>query len=309
MGIKVDEHMKPLSYFIRKNPSLDYYQQGERIEVSADEIIHIYDKKFASQVRGFPILSSVMLELNSLNEYQRAEINASLLNALYMGIFQKTSSDANSYDEYDEKQIDDNGDVATTLQSNVFRYAPDGYTLKNIQSNHPNSNVKQFAKSILKQIAGALGLSYNKIASDYESTSYSSLRQANIQDAVTVKSYQQFFIDNWKNVQYQEFLKYLLLSDLTNLPYSKINKFLEHDFQGRQFQYLDPAKQMQAIQLRLSLGLSSPLEQIASLGKDPYFVLDSWAKWNQMLKDRGLKLSETMSMISNITDEKIEEEI
>jgi len=38
------------------------------------------------------------------------------------------------------------------------------------------------------------------------------------------------------------------------------------------------------------------------MGKDPYFVLDSWAKWNALLKERGLKLSETMPLISNITE-------
>ncbi|MBR4315474.1 MAG: phage portal protein [Alphaproteobacteria bacterium] len=36
MGIKTDEHNKPLSYFIRKNKSADYYLSGERIEVKAD---------------------------------------------------------------------------------------------------------------------------------------------------------------------------------------------------------------------------------------------------------------------------------
>jgi hypothetical protein len=36
MGVKVDQHGKPLSYFIRKNRSLDYYLQGEREEIKAD---------------------------------------------------------------------------------------------------------------------------------------------------------------------------------------------------------------------------------------------------------------------------------
>jgi capsid protein len=35
---------------------------------------------------------------------------------------------------------------------------------------------------MLKGVAGALGMSYNKISSDYESTSYSSLRQSNMED-------------------------------------------------------------------------------------------------------------------------------
>ena len=54
---------------------------------------------------------------------------------------------------------------------------------------------------------------------------------------------------------------------------------------------------MAAIQMRLALGLSSPIQEIHNLGKDPYDVLDSWAKWNAMLKDRGLKIANTLEMI------------
>lgn len=36
MGIKVNEHNKPLSYFIRQNKNTDFYLTGERIEVPAE---------------------------------------------------------------------------------------------------------------------------------------------------------------------------------------------------------------------------------------------------------------------------------
>ena len=302
MGIKVDAHYKPLSYFIRKNSSADYYLSGERQEVKASEIIHLYKKQYAEQVRGFTPLAPVLIDLNALQEYKTAEINASLLNSAFMGIWEKQSSSADAFNDFNDDAVDENGDVAFELENNVFRYAPDGYKLSQIANNHPNSNVGGFIKAILKGVAGALGMSYNKISSDYESTSYSSLRQSNIEDAVTIKQIQQFMIDNWKNIQYAEWLKHLLISDLTNLPYSKIDKFMSHEFQARNFEYLDPQKEMQSIQMRLSLGLSSPIQEIHNLGKDPIDVLNSWQKWNQMLKDRGLKISSTMQMIENAPD-------
>lgn len=298
MGVKVDQHNKPISYFIRKNKSLDYYLSGEREQVKADQIIHIYKKLFPSQVRGYTPLSAVLLTLNSIEEYKRAQINAAILNSAFMGIWEKQSASAtDAYQQYDQDQIDKNGDIATQLETNVFRFSPDGYKLNQISNNHPNSNVGGFFKAMLKGVAGALGMSYNKISSDYESTSYSSLRQSNMEDQIAVKDLQQFIIDKWKQKQFAEWLKYLLLSDLTNLPYSKIDKFMKHDFRGRNFEYLDPNKEMQSIQLRLALGLSSPIEEIHNLGKNPQDVLNSWQKWNQMLKDRNLKVASTMQMI------------
>ena len=72
MGIKIDKHNKPLSYFYRKSSSADYYLSGEREEIKASDIIHIYRKQFADQVRGYTPLSAVLLDLNSLEEYKRA---------------------------------------------------------------------------------------------------------------------------------------------------------------------------------------------------------------------------------------------
>lgn len=297
MGIKVDQHYKPLSYFVRKNRNIDYYTAGQREQVKASEIIHVFQRRFAGQVRGYPLLSSVLLSLSAIEEYKRCEIDASIINSAFMGIWEQTNSAADAYDQYDD-EIDENGDVATQLEANSFRFAPRGFKLSQITNNHPNSNVATFFKTMLKGVAGALGMSYNKISSDFESTSYSSLRQSNMQDSVTVKEIQQFIIDNWKDLQYAEWLKYLLLTDLTNLP-CKIDKFLSHDFQGRNFEYLDPQKEMQAINMRLSLGLSSPIEEITNLGKDPIDVLNSWSKWHEMLKQRGLQISNTMQLLEN----------
>lgn len=299
MGIKVDQHYKPISYFMRKSNSANYYLTGERVEIPADEIIHIYRQQFCNQCRGFTPLSSVLLTLNSIEEYKHAEVSAAILNSAFMGIWIQNSGN-NAIDEYDQSEVDQQGDIATELQGNVFRFAPKNHTLQQIQSQHPNSNIKQFLKCLLKGISAALGMSYNKINSDVSQTSYSSLRQANIEDQLTVKQLQTFLIENWKNIQYAEWLKYLLLSDLTNLPYSKIDKFMIHDFQGRNFQYLSPKEQLAAIQIRLSLGLSSPIEEIHNLGKSPQDVLNSWAKYLQMLKDRGLKMADTIPMLENI---------
>lgn len=310
MGIKVDEHEKPISYFLRKNRSLDYYLAGERIEIPADEIIHIYQKKFAYQTRGYTPLAPALLELNSLDEYKRAEIDASILNANWFGVWEAQNNDADSYSQYDEDEVDEKGDIPVQLESNVIRYAPKNYKLNSVSSNHPNTNVDAFQKAMLKGISASLGVSYNHLASDYESINYSSLRQANLDDEATFKELQQMIIDNWKEIQYAEWLKYLLLSDLTILPYSKIEKFSEHDFRGVSMPYIDPAKEFKAIQMRLALGLSSPIEEMHNLGIDPLDVANSIQKWQSILKDRNIKLNNNiyLDQNDNINDNPEQEE-
>lgn len=290
MGIKVDEHYKPLAYYIRKNKSADYYLSGEVEEIPADEIIHIYRKQFASQVRGYTPLAPVIVALAGLEQYRISEIDSAILSAAYMGIWERNGA-ATDYAEFEDTEADANGDVAYQVQSGAFRYAPEGYNLKSIQSNHPNNNFGAFFKAAIKGIASSLGISSNKLNSDYESVNYSSLRQANSEDIAAWRELQQFFIDNWKNVQYADWLKYLLISDLTNLPYSKIEKFLVHDFRGRAWEYLDPVKEFSAIKIKLSMRLTDPITEIEKMGLDADDVLNNWQRWQQKLKARNLTIS------------------
>lgn len=290
-GIKVNEHYKPLSYFIRKDRSADYYLAGERVEVPANQIIHIYRKLFPDQVRGFSTLAPVLLNLNSLEEYKRAQISAAIINSAFFGVYQQMSSTSDSYDDYSEEEVDKNGDIATELQSNAIRWCPSGYKYQQVSVNHPNPNVPTFFKGMLKNIASALGLSYNKLASDYQSVNYSSLRQANLEDEVFIKNLQGFIISNWKDIEFAEWLKNLLATDITDLPYTKLDKFMEHVFTARNFEYLDPSKELQAVEKRLQLGLSSPIEEIHNMGRDPIDTLNSWQKFNEMCKQRGLKFN------------------
>ena len=308
MGVEIDEHYKPLAYWIRKNRSANYYLQGERVRVSASEIIHLYKKQYAGQVRGYTPLAACIHSLAGLETYKKAEINASLLNSCYMGIWEEKDADADAYSQYDEEQIDDAGDVATELETNVFRFAPKGYSLKNIQATHPNSNVGAFLKAMIKGIASALGVSSNKLNSDYESVNYSSLRQANMEDVQAWREYQQLMISGWKNLQFADWLKCLLLSDLTNLPFSKFEKFLSHDFRGRSWEYLDPAKEYAAIKLKMEMRLTNPILELEKQGLDVDDVLDGWQLFEAKCKARGLTpINPAEIVVEQPVDEEVEE--
>lgn len=290
MGVKIDEHYKPLAYMVRKNKSADYYLSGEVEEIPADEIIHLYRKQYAQQVRGYTPLAPVIIALAGMQQYRTSEIEAAILSACYMGVWEKNGQ-SEDYSEFEDTETDENGDIAVEVESGAFRYAPDGYNLKSVQSNHPNTNYQAFYKAMIKSISAALSVSSNKLNSDYQSVNYSSLRQANTEDISAWRELQQFLIDNWKNIQYADWLKYLLISDLTNLPYSKIEKFLVHDFRGKSWQYLDPVKEYTAIKLKLDMRLTSPIIELERQGLDADDVLNQWELWQQKLKARNLTIS------------------
>lgn len=289
MGIKVDENLKPISYFIRKNRNLDYYLSGEREEVPASEIVHIYKRQFAEQVRGYTPLAPVLMKMASLSTYTEAELNAAILESFMMGLYEKTR-DGDAYSQYSDDEIDNDGNIATELETNTFRFCPDGYTFKQVQSNHPHNGFSDFIKATMRSIASAIGISSNRLTSDFDSANYSSLKAAFLEDTNTYREMQQFLIETWKDRQYNDWLKMFLLSDLSNLPFSKMPKFAEHQFRGRSWETLEPIKDVQAIALRLKLGITDPITEIEALGGDVDDTLDRIVLWNEKLKARGLKI-------------------
>nr|DAQ92359.1 MAG TPA: portal protein [Bacteriophage sp.] len=285
MGIKLDKTNKPLSYFVRTS-NTDYYQTGERIEVSASEIIHIYRKFFPGQVRGFTPLSATILNINQLDGYKEAEIVAARLNACNQAFYVKDGSNTDILDD-----ADDTGTIATEYSPGTIRFAPEGYTLQQLQNNHPSGNFGTFCKNVMRSIANSLGTSYNKTTSDYESVNYSSLREAALEDRSSWEEFQTFLIDNWKDLQYQEFLKYVLLNELTALPFSRYEKFLKHKFYGRTWDWVDPLKDLNAIKVKLELRLSDPITETEKLGYDVDEVLNRWQLWENKLKERNLSIT------------------
>ena len=309
-GIKIDRKGKPISYFIRTS-NTDYYQTGERVEVKADEIIHIYRKFFAGQVRGYTPLSATILNLNQLESYKEAEIIAARMQACNMAFYTKTSSSSGGDGFGDDENIDVNGDWVSEMSPAQIAFAPDGYDVKQLNNNHPNSNFGQFVKSVLRGISNSLGTSYNKSTSDYESVNYSSLREAALEDRASWQELQQFIIENWKDVQFAEFLKNVLLNDLTSLPFSKFKKFSAHKFFGRAWDWVAPQQDLNAIKLKLALKLTDPITEIEKLGRTADDVLNRWELWNKKLEERGLSQSEidVTKLIEDDLNEDLKENI
>lgn len=297
MGIKLDKVNKPISYFIRI-ANTDHYQTGERIEIPASSIIHIYRKFFPGQVRGFTSLSATILNINQLDGYKEAEIVAARLNACNQAFYIKDGSNTDILED-----ADDSGTIATEYSPGTIRFAPEGYTLQQLQNNHPSGNFGTFCKNVMRSIANSLGTSYNKTTSDYESVNYSSLREAALEDRSSWEEFQTFLIDNWKDLQYQEFLKHLFLNELTELPFSTYERFLKHKFYGRTWDWVDPLKDLSGIEKKLKLRLSDPITETEKLGNDVDEVLNRWQLWYEKLKDRNLpdSLNEYVDFLDDTT--------
>lgn len=286
-GVEIDKVGKPVKYWFKPGDTYNY-QVGKPEAIPAEEIIHIYKHEFVGQVRGFPELCASIDSLKQLDDYAIAELFAAKVSAC-QNVFYERNGNAQAGDWLEQtEQTEDPGQFISELSPGEASIVPQGYTVKSVSPTHPNTNFGNFCKAIIRRIASAVGVSYNRLAHDYESVNYSSLREAHLDEIKTYTTLQRFLLDNWKYIQYELFVKAYLTNTLTKLKPRDYKKYCNYQFISRREGYFDVSKEIVAIERKLKLGLSNPIIELEAIGLDAEEVLDGWTRWNELLKARNL---------------------
>ena len=303
-GIEIDKDNRPVNYYYKEGDT-DNYSVGFTEVIPANEIIHIFKKEFVGQVRGFSEICASIDSLKQLDDYAVAELFAAKIAACQNVFYERTGSTAGDW--MDQEEGDDKGEFLSAMSPGESSIVPKGYTVKSISPNHPNTNFSGFVKAIVRRIASSVGVSYNRLAHDYESVNYSSLREASIDEGKTYANIQQFFVDNWKTFEYELFLKSYIMNGDTKLKPSKIKEYLNYNFICRKDGLFDPAKEIVATERRLKLGLSNPIIELESLGLDPEEVVQGWVRWNELLAANNISFNDDEKVALNVVDQFQEE--
>lgn len=307
-GVEIDRNGQPIKYHYRRGNS-ENYQVGAIEEIPAAEIIHIYKKEFVGQVRGFSELCASIDSLKQLDDYAIAELFAAKIAACQNVFYERNGQTAGDWME--QTADDDPGKFIAELSPGEASIVPQGYTVKSVSPTHPNTNFGGFCKAIVRRIASAVGVSYNRLAHDYESVNYSSLREASIDEAKTYITLQRFLVDNWKAIEYELFVKSYLTNTSTTLRPSKFKDYCNYQFICRRDGLFDAAKEIVSVERKLKLGLSNPIIELESMGMDVEEVLDGWTRWKEMLEKRNLNFDVEnplpLDVMQQVNDENLEE--
>jgi len=235
--------------------------------IPASEMMHIYKPDRAGQTRGVPWSSAAITSLKMLHGYREAELIAARTGAAKMGFFTSPAGDGFTADGFDDV---DNTVPIYDAEAGSFHQLPAGVDFKAFDPSHPTSAFADFEKSILRGIAGGLGVSYTSLANDLEGTSYSSIRQGALEERDFYKTLHRFMIDHFLDPLYR-----LWLENVTSFGYipitgeTKMFKFTQDvTWRGRGFQWVDPLKEMNAAVVGLQNGIISHSDIAANYGRD-----------------------------------------
>jgi len=264
MGVELNAWGEPVFYhLLTAHPGDTTYTWAGtlRDRIPASDIIHAYVMDRPEQTRGIPWMHSAMVRLNMLGRYEEAELVASRVGAAKMGFF-------TSPEGYGGDGTDGDGNLVTEVTPGKFEALPEGVQFEKFDVDHPTTSFESFCKAVLRGAACGLNVSYNSLASDLESTSYSSLRQGVLEQRDAWKLLQAWTIDHFLTEVFSEWLPLAMLTGQVNLPMAQIDRFNTPRWQPKRWAWIDPLKDMQANEKAVEKGFRTRTDIIGEQGGD-----------------------------------------
>lgn len=292
MGVEVTAAGKPVAYHIwtGSSPFDDGYSERKRI--LADEIIHLYRPRRGNQTRGLTWLHPVMWLLRQLQGYIEAEVVAARTSAAKMGFFSDKDG-AVEGTEMGTAEIGPDGkpmplqmDAAPGTLEDI---GPKIFTPWDPQ--HPSGTFDPFVKAIMREIASGLGMSYVSLANDLTAVSFSSIRQGLIAEHDHYRTLQRWWITAFLEPLYREWLSIALLKGALRLPSVLSADYLEHKWNPRGWDWVDPLKDVQATALAIGQGLASRTGAMDERGGDFEETLEDLKREKELAAQYGVELA------------------
>ena len=292
MGIELDDWGKPVAYYFKSKKddsdnSINYIGV-KYTRIPAEQILHIFQHDMPQQTRGVPWLHTSMTRLKMLSGYEEAELVAARVASSKMGFFKRSSS--TGYDG-DDLEKDEHGHYITEAQPGSFELLPEGVEFQQWDPSHPSGNFASFVKALLRGISSGLNVSYNSLANDLENVSYSSLRSSLLEDRDHYSVLQNFMIEALVAPIYERWLQAAALSRKLPIKPQDIDRYLEPQFVGRRWQWIDPIKDTKANIMAIDAGIKSRGEVIAEQGRSVDDVFREVASEKHKMEKYGLSFN------------------
>ena len=292
MGVELDTDGRAVAYWLNFGDLENAAATGTTLtRVPAEDVIHLYRPGRPEQHRALPWMHPVMTGLKMLAGFEESSLVAARVGAAKMGFF--SSPDGNAEPLADDKI---EGEFYTDAEPGAFSVLPPGYKFESWNPDYPHQNYESFVKARLRSIASGLGIAYHTLANDLSDVNYSSARAGTLEERDNWIVLQNWFIDAFLRPVYADWLAAALqagaivMPNGSALPVAKADKFAEHAWQGRRWQWVDPLKDIEASRLAIKTGIASPQMIAAQNGIDIEDVLQQTAAFEALVKQSGVTL-------------------
>jgi lambda family phage portal protein len=274
MGVEKNSQDKVTAYYLLEGHPGDLLfggNQGNRIRVPADEIIHYYRKERVTQSIGVPEIAPVVVRNRHLDQYEEAELVASRKGAakgVYFINAQGNQYKGESAETSDDASSDGEGAQLSDTEPGQDEQLPAGTEVVPYDPKHPTDAFGEFLKYSLLGISAGSGISYMTLTGDLSQANYSSLRSGSLSERKGWIKAQGHMIENLILPIFDEWLPAAILNGAIKLPYSKLAQFNRPKFIGCRWEWVDPEKDVNAATKAVDAGFTSRSQICDETGED-----------------------------------------
>lgn len=190
-------------HFSKKLGLFGIRNDGEKIKVPADEVLHIFVRERANQWRGIPMLAPILMPLYELDDLTDATIAKQKAAQAISWIVKNTNPTSAvaigaASLSLDENDVDESGKrrVITQASGGGTQYLNQGEDIAFYQGTDIGGNLIDLIKYECRKIAQAAGLTYTALTGDLTELSFSALQQAAIEMKTRAEFIYNFYIIN-----------------------------------------------------------------------------------------------------------------
>lgn len=286
LGIGFDALGRRATYHLfREHPGDALATSYESVPVPAAEVMHLYRKLRAGQVRGVTAFAPVVMMARDIADYHEAALVKARIEACFAGFIISDDSSTGGVAVGPETR-GPQGERAQSLEPGALMRLLPGEDIKFAEPTG-SSNFDPFMTHALMAMAVGCGITYDQLTGDLRQANYSSLRAGKIEFRRLVEQAQyQCVIPMWCAPARRRFLEAAILSGA--LPRREAGYPCE--WMPPANEPIDPLKDLTADILAVRSGRMTQDQFVAAWGNDPQSQLEEIARINAEYDRLGLVL-------------------
>jgi lambda family phage portal protein len=282
MGVEVDGYGRHVAYHIlTSHPGEHTWKSGNRRyeRIPASDMILPFPSWRPGQTRGIPWAHASLLDMHDISGYRESVMVGGRIAASNMMLYER-DPDQEAPDEGDDEDWDTEGDFNIELEPGGSAIVPQGYKVKETNFQHKGDTLGEFQKAALRGGASGAEVNYNVMGNDYEGVSWSSLRQAILEDREHWKRMQGWFISQVMGPIYERWMRNSLVKNaINNLKAYDLSRAMAYTFRGRRWQWVDPLNEEKAAGAAMENYTANPLDILNDKGVDLEQMAEGWDRY------------------------------
>ena len=295
-------------WFYKEHPGDSAGQpgNGDLIRVASSQVAHIYEVKRPGQLRGVSPLSSILLRLRSIGDFEDAGLERQKLANLFTVFVTNPVRDDLEEDDYDEltglpKTFSTDGIQMTGLEPGIAQTLKPGQDIKFASPPSAGVGYAEYLRSGHLGTAAGQGLPYELMSGDIKDVSDRTLR-------VIINEFRRYCQQRqWVTLipmGCQKMVDWCMdAAALAGvLPLSQLAEAKAPTWTPQGWEYIHPTQDAQGKKLLLGMGVISKTSIIVERGDEPAKVFEERESDSEEEERRGIKMAADGTLLDDAVE-------